>query len=48
MMAERTFGQRCLKVGSAGAVSTDRRNTLIFLERWSVIDEVSYTDVLHG
>jgi len=30
------------------AVSTGRRNTLIFLERWSVDDEVSDADVLHG
>ena len=33
---------------SAGAVSTGERNTLVFLERWSVRDEVSYTDVLYG
>jgi hypothetical protein len=32
----------------AAAVSTVRRNTLIFLERWSVDDEVSDADVLHG
>ncbi|AXI55474.1 transglutaminase N-terminal domain-containing protein [Sulfitobacter sp. JL08] len=30
------------------AVSTGDRNTLIFLERWSVRDEVSYADVLYG
>lgn len=30
-----------------GAVSTGERNTSIFLERWSVTDEVSYADVLH-
>ena len=30
------------------AVSTGRRNTLIFLERWSVRDEVSDADILHG
>jgi hypothetical protein len=29
-------------------VSTGRRNTLIFLERWSVYHEVSHTDVLYG
>jgi len=29
------------------AVSRDRRNTLIFLERWSVDDEVSDANVLH-
>lgn len=30
------------------AVSTGERNTLVFQERWSVRDEVSYADVLHG
>ena len=30
------------------AVSKGRRNTLIFLERWSVYNEVSHTDVLYG
>ena len=30
------------------AVSPGRRNTLIFLERWSVYNEVSHTDVLYG
>ena len=31
----------------APAVSIGRRNTLIFLERWSVFDEVPDADVLH-
>ena len=31
----------------APAVSIGRRNTLIFLERWSVYDEVPDADVLH-
>ena len=30
------------------AVSTDRRNTLVFLERWSVKHEVSSTYLFHG
>ncbi len=29
-------------------VSMGRRNTLLFLERWSVYNEVSHTDVLYG
>jgi len=28
-------------------VSTDRRNTLVFLDRWSVRHEVSDADILH-
>ncbi|PSL15106.1 hypothetical protein CLV88_12625, partial [Shimia abyssi] len=32
----------------ASAVSTGRRNTLIFLERWSVDHEVPDADVLYG
>ena len=31
-----------------GAVSMGRCNTLVFFEGWSVRDEVSYADVLHG
>ncbi|MFT5786294.1 MAG: hypothetical protein ACI9KK_001649, partial [Ascidiaceihabitans sp.] len=30
------------------AVSTGRRNTLVFLERWSVKHEVSPPDIFHG
>jgi len=31
-----------------GAVSTDRRNTLIFFERWSISHEVSSAYILHS
>ncbi|MFT7596393.1 MAG: hypothetical protein ACI8R4_003728, partial [Paracoccaceae bacterium] len=32
----------------AAVVSMGRRNTLIFRERWSVLNEVSHTDILYG
>lgn len=39
---------RCSERQLRPAVSKGRRNTLVFFERWSVRDEVSHTDVLHG
>ena len=45
---ENRFWNRHVEVCFAGAVSTGERNTLIFLERWSVRDEVSDADILHG
>jgi len=47
LVALSPFANEMVNVGCAGAVSTGERNTLIFLERWSVTDEVSYADVLH-
>jgi len=48
LVALSPFANEMVNVGCAGAVSTGERNTLIFLERWSVRDEVSYADVLYG
>jgi hypothetical protein len=44
---ELTFAGCRSFVCNAGVVSTGERNTLIFLERWSVRDEVSCADVLY-
>jgi hypothetical protein len=41
LLVRRAKGQLC------GVISIGQRNTLIFLERWSVYDEVSHTDVLY-
>lgn len=30
------------------AVSTDRRNTLVFLERWSENDDIPAQNIFHG
>jgi hypothetical protein len=38
----------CSELALCPAVSKGGRNTLIFLERWSVYNEVSHTDVLYG
>jgi len=40
--------QKLTKRQVRAADSTGERNTLIFLERWSVKNEVSDADVLHG
>jgi hypothetical protein len=41
------MAQLCGERQKSPVISTGRRNTLIFLERWSVSHEVSHTDVLH-
>jgi hypothetical protein len=41
-------GNNCASATFSAAVSTGRRNTLIFLERWSDQNEVSSPRIFHG